>query len=99
MKPGIRQHLEDHGSTYTPEALRKGLLEAGYDPGEVEAAVSGWNALEANATGAAGRRAFREWGLLLHIGSVAAVFLLVVALKGTTAIGTALLGCAVLGVA
>ena len=99
MKPEIRQYLEDHGSTYTPEALRKGLLDAGYDPGEVEAAVSGWNALEANAAGAAGRRAFGKWALWLHIASVVAVFLLVVALKGTTAIGTALLGCAVLGVA
>ena len=99
MKPGIRQYLEDHGSTYTPEALRKGLLEAGYDPGEVEAAVSGWNALEANAAGVAGRHAFSKWALWLHVGSVVAVFLIVVALKGTTAIGTALLGCAVLGVA
>jgi hypothetical protein len=99
VNPKIRRYLEDHGATYTPEALRKGLLDAGYDPGEVEAAISGWNAMEADAVGAAGRRAFGRWALWLHLVSVAAVFLLIVALKGTTAIGTALLGCAILGVA
>ena len=99
MNPRIRQYLQDHGATYTPEALRKGLLDAGYDPAEVDAALSGWNAAEAGGRDAQARRTFGRWALLLHVGAVVAVFVLVIALKGTTAIGTALLGCAVLGIA
>ena len=99
MNPKIRRYLDDHGATYTPEALRKGLLDAGYDPAEVDAALSGWNAAEAGGRDAQARRTFGRWALLLHVGALVAVFVLVVALKGTTAISTALLGCAVLGVA
>ncbi|MEP7040981.1 MAG: hypothetical protein ABI864_05335 [Chloroflexota bacterium] len=99
MDPAIKRYLDEHGATYTPEALRRGLLDAGYDPAEVDAALSGWNAAEASAPGAEGRRTFRNWARWLHIASLVAVFLLVVALKGPTAIGVALIGCAVLGVA
>ena len=99
MNPRIRQYLDDHGATYTPEALRKGLLDAGYDPAEVDAAMSGWNAAEAGGRDAQARQVFGRWALLLHAGALVAVFVLLVALKGTTAIGLALLGCAVLGVA
>ena len=99
MNPEIKRYLEEHGATYTPEALRKGLLDAGYDPAEIDIALSGWNAGEASGPEAVRKRTFGQWALRLHIASLVGVFLLLVALKGTTAIGLALLGCAVLGVA
>ncbi|HET7082709.1 MAG TPA: hypothetical protein VFJ00_03250 [Candidatus Limnocylindria bacterium] len=99
MNPGIKQYLDENGATYTPEALRKQLLDAGYDPGEVDAALSGWNAGDANGPGAEARRTFARWALWLHIAALLAVFVLLIALKGTNAIGTALWGCAVLAVA
>jgi hypothetical protein len=99
MNPAIKRYLDEHGATYTPEALRKGLLDAGYDAAEVDAALADWHAAEVSVRGSEARRTFGRWALWLHIGALLAVFVLVVALKGTTAIGTALLGCAVLGVA
>lgn len=99
MNPDIKRYLDEHGATYTPEALRKQLLDAGYDPVEVDAALSGWNPGDARDPSAEARRTFARWALWLHIGAVVAVFGLLVALNGTSAIGTALLGCAVLGVA
>lgn len=98
MNPDIRRYLDEHGATYTPEALRKGLLDAGYDPAEVEAALAGWNPAEGGGAEAQARQTFGKWALWLHIGALVAVFVLLVALKGTTAVGTALFGCAVLGV-
>jgi hypothetical protein len=99
MDPEIKRYLDQHGATYTPEALRKGLLDAGYDPAEVDAALRAWDAREAAGSDAEDRRTFGRWALWLHLGSLLAVFLVLIAMKGTTAIGTALLGCAVLGVA
>ncbi|HTI29584.1 MAG TPA: hypothetical protein VL687_04430 [Methylomirabilota bacterium] len=98
MNPAIKRYLDEHGATYTPEALRKGLLDAGYDPAEVDAAVASWNAAAASGPEAARRRTFGAWALRLHILALLVVFVALVALKGTGAIGTALLGCAVLGV-
>ena len=98
MNPDIKRYLDEHGATYTPEALRKQLLDAGYDPGEVDAALSGWNAGDADNPRAEARRTFTRWALWLHIAALLAVFVLLIALKGTNAIGTALWGCAVLGV-
>jgi hypothetical protein len=96
----IKRYLDEHGATYTPEALRKGLLDAGYDPAEVDSALQAW---QAERTGpqpdAEGRRTFSRWALWLHVAAVVAVFVLLVALKGTNSIGLALLGCAVLSVA
>lgn len=97
MNPHIRRYLDEHGATYTPEALRKGLLDAGYDPAEVDAALSGWSPA-ARSPDAQARQTFGKWALWLHVGALVAVFVLLVALKGTTAIGSALFGCAVLGV-
>ena len=99
MNPDIKRYLDEHGATYTREALRKGLLDAGYDPAEVDAALSGWNAAEAGGPEAQARQTFGRWALWLHVGALVAVFVLLVALKGTSAIGLALLGCAVLAVA
>ena len=100
MNPEIKRYLEEHGATYTPEALRKGLLDAGYDPAEVDAAIGGWQVGRAGfEAGGEDRRTFGRWAILLHLGAVVAVFLSIVALKGTTAIGLALLGCGVLAIA
>ena len=100
MNPEIKRYLDEHGATYTPEALRKGLLDAGYDPAEVESAVQAWQAERAGPQpDAEGRRTFGRWAIGLHVAAVVAVFVLLVALKGTNAIGLALLGCAVLSVA
>jgi hypothetical protein len=100
VNPEIKRYLDEHGATYTPEALRKGLLDAGYDPAEVDAALQAWRSERAGPQpDAEGRRTFSRWALWLHVAAVVAVFVLLVALKGTNAIGLALLGCAVLSVA
>jgi hypothetical protein len=99
MNPAIKRYLDEHGATYTPEALRKGLLDAGYDPAEVDAALAGWNPAESTGPKVQAGRTFARGALWLHVAALVAVFLLLVALKGTAAFGTALLGCAVLGVA
>ena len=100
MNPAIKRYLDEHGATYTPEALRKGLLDAGYDPAEVDAALAEWTAAGgAGGRGAQARLTFGRWALWLHAAALVAVFVLLIALKGPAAIGTALLGCAVLAVA
>lgn len=98
MNPDIKRYLDQHGATYTPEALRKGLLDAGYDAADVDAALQTWQA-EGSQPEAEGRQTFQRWALGLHVAALVAVFVLLVALKGTNAIGLALLGCAVLAVA
>ena len=92
----INRYLDEHGATYTAEALRKGLLDAGYDAAEVDSALQAWQAARAGPQpDAEGRR----WALWLHAAAVVAVFVLLVAFKGTSSIGVALIGCAVLSVA
>jgi hypothetical protein len=44
MKPEIQSYLEEHGARYTPEALRQALLDGGFEPAEVEAALREWDA-------------------------------------------------------
>jgi hypothetical protein len=98
VNPEIERYLDEHGATYTPEALRKGLLDAGYDPSEVDAALSGWSPPGANGSTAEARRAFGRWAIWLHVGALAATFAVLVLLKGAEAAGTILLGVAVLAV-
>jgi hypothetical protein len=96
----IKRYLDEHGATYTAEALRKGLLDAGYDPAEVDSALQAWQVERAGPQpDVEGRRTFRRWAIGLHVAAVVAVFVLLVALKGTSSIGVALIGCAVLSVA
>ena len=40
MDPAIKSYLDEHGATYTPEALRKGLLDAGHEPAAIDAALA-----------------------------------------------------------
>jgi hypothetical protein len=100
MDPAIKRYLDEHGPTYTRDALRRSLVEAGHDPAAVDAALIEWEA-ERAGTGpdAERRKTFSRWTVRLHAAALVAVFVLLVALKGTPAIGLALLGCAVLGVA
>jgi hypothetical protein len=100
VNPDIKRYLDEHGATYTPEALRKALLDAGNDPAEVDAALRAWETERVAHPGVAeGRRTFQRWALGLHVAGLLAVFVLLIALKGTPAIGIALLGCAVLAIA
>lgn len=100
MNPEIKRYLDEHGATYAPEALRRQLLDAGYDPAEVDAALQEWTAHGAGAQPdrAGERRAFGRWALGLHVGAVVALVALLVLLKGTSAIGIALLAAAVLAI-
>lgn len=99
MNPEIKRYLDEHGATYAPEALRRQLLEAGYDPAEVDTALQEWTAHGAGAQpDRADRRAFGWWAFGLHAGAPVALIALLVLLKGTSAIGMALLAAAVLAI-
>jgi hypothetical protein len=90
----IQRYLDEHAATYTREALRASLIDAGHDPAAVDAALAQWDVTRTRTT-------FGRWALGIHVASLVAVFILIIALKGTTpeAGGLALLGSAVLGVA
>jgi hypothetical protein len=100
MDPAIRSYLDEHGATYTRDALRDSLIAAGHDAAAVDAALGEWEAERARGGADPEKgRTFGQWALRLHVAAVVAVFLLIMVLKGPTAIGLALLGCAVLAVA
>jgi hypothetical protein len=100
MNPDIKRYLDEHGATYTREALRQGLVDAGHDPAEVDAALGSWTPdPRASGPGVEQRRTFSRWALGLHLLALLAVFGALIILKGTAVIGSALLGCAVLAVA
>lgn len=96
----IKRYLDEHGATYTPEALRQGLLDAGYDAAEIDAALGAWQAERVAAQpDAEDRRTFGRWALWLHVGALVAMVVLLVVLRGPTAIGLALIAAVVLGIA
>lgn len=98
MNPEIRRYLDEHAATYTTEALRRGLLDAGYDPVEVDGALRDREVERAGGSaGEEDRRTFRRWALWLHVGALVAMVVLVVLLNGTQAFGLALIGAVVLG--
>ncbi|HET7082570.1 MAG TPA: hypothetical protein VFJ00_02520 [Candidatus Limnocylindria bacterium] len=99
MNPGIRQYLDENGATYTPEALRKGLLDAGYDPAEIDAAMREWQARRTGGIGSDDVRTFGRWAILLHLGALVATFVLLLFLKGVGQAGVLLVGVGVLAVA
>lgn len=100
MNPEIKRYLDEHGATYTPGALRKGLMDAGYDSAEVDAALREWDAQAAALRpDAADRRTFGRWALWLHVAALVAMVVLLVVLRGPTAIGLALIAAVVLGLA
>jgi len=100
MHPEIKRYLDEHGTTYTPEALRKGMLEAGYDSSEVDAAIREWQVAGSSGGGRADAgRSFARWAATLHVGALVATFGVLTVLKGIDAAGTLLLGVGVLAVA
>jgi len=74
VNPEIRRYLDEHAATYTPEALRRGLIEAGHDPAEVDAALKEWSSISTNSAAPTtdGRR-FWRWALGLHLAVLAAI--------------------------
>lgn len=99
MDPAIKRYLDEHGATYTPEALRRGLMDAGYDAVTVSAALKEWQAGPAAARpDHADQRTFGRWAVRLHLVALVATFVLLLVLKGTPNIGLIALAAAVLGV-
>ena len=94
MRDEIRRYLDEHGATYTSDALRSGLLTAGYDPDEVSAALLEWEA-NAQPVGQRDRGRFGTWSLLIYAVTLAAVFLVTVLLIETD-VGLAVIGAVVL---
>jgi hypothetical protein len=74
MNAAIKRYLDEHGATYTSEALRRGLLDAGYDPAEVDAALHDWQAQPVDPAAPVGdRRRFWRWAFGLHAAVLALI--------------------------
>jgi len=100
MNPEIKRYLDENGGTYTPEALRRGLVDAGHDPVIVDAALREWQADQAGSDrGQDVRRTFGRWAFALHSGALVAMFAVILILKGTDAIGIASIAAVVLAIA
>lgn len=99
MNPEIERYLDEHGATYTPEALRKGLLEAGHDPDVIDSAIREWQARRTGGIGSDDVRTFGRWAILLHLGALVATFVVLLFLKGVGQAGVLLVGVGVLAVA
>jgi hypothetical protein len=99
MNPQIKRYLDEHGATYTPEALRKGLLDAGYDPAEVDGALREWSASATAMPESQDRRTFRVWAVRFHVAALIGMVVLLIALRGTQAAGTAGIAAVVLSIA
>jgi hypothetical protein len=71
MRPEIEAYIREHGDRYTPEALRRALLEAGYEPTEVDAALRELASRRAASAGNGGRRS-RFWlvAIALHLAAL-----------------------------
>src|SRR6266566_5650903 len=67
----IRDYIREHGDRYTPEALRQTLLDAGYEPAEVDAALREMESQRAASAGNGGRRS-RFWlvAIGLHVAAL-----------------------------
>jgi hypothetical protein len=99
MDPAIKRYLDEHGATYTPDALRRGLLDAGHDAVTVSAALREWQAEQtANLPGQEDQRTFSRWAVRLHLAALVATFVVLLVLKGTPNLGLIVLAAVVLGV-
>jgi hypothetical protein len=100
VNPDIRRYLDEHGATYTTEALRRGLLDAQHDPVAVEEAIREWEAERAGSQPLVPlRRRYGRWAFGMHVAALVGLIVLLVALKGTGQFATALLAGGVLAVA
>ncbi len=84
MNPEIKRFLDEHGATYTPDALRTALIQAGHDPSEVDSALTDWRA---GPVAPNKRTEFRRWAIGLHICALVAMAILVVVLNGIESAG------------
>lgn len=81
VNPEIKRYLDQHGPTYTADAMRQGLLDAGYSAVDVDAALNEWQASAAGqASGATKGRRFWLWVLGLHVAALAIIGLWAVAI-------------------
>jgi hypothetical protein len=95
MNQEIKRYLDEHGATYTPDALRSALIQAGHDPAEVDAALAEWHA---NPIGPRQKAEFRRWTIWLHISGLVAMAILVVALNGIQSAGAVPIAAVVLAI-
>ena len=96
MRPEIEDYLTQHGQEYNPDALRRGLLDAGYDEAEVDEALRGRYQASGQDVQTADERTFSRWTLWLHIAALVGMFVLVIIANGTQAFGLAVFGGLVL---
>lgn len=92
MKPEIRRYLDEHGATYTREALRDRLVAAGHEPPEVDAALAEWHGPGDAHAPRAGRGRFGLWSFALHFGAFLIVALSIALLGSAGPFYAAILG-------
>ena len=80
-RPEIDAYLREHRDRYTSQALRSALLDAGYDPAEVDAALSAWPPNGPAATELRGR--FWRYTWLAH-GLALLIVVALVAVAGNS---------------
>jgi hypothetical protein len=78
MDPRIADYIRAHRRRFTREAIRQKLIDAGHDPGDIDAT---WAALASDPDDTAGEGFWGRFALIV-IGLNAAVFLLVVLATG-----------------
>jgi hypothetical protein len=99
MRPEIERYLRDHGERFTPEALRRGLLDAGFDAVEVDNALREWRDRQVpGGARAAASRNFWLWAGLIHLAALILVVVVLVIVNGLQALGLALIGAAIMAV-
>jgi hypothetical protein len=98
VKREIESYLAEHGDRYTAEALRQQLIEAHYDPVEVDEALREWSASRAHPEGASEKARFARYNWLIHGAALVIVvtWLALVGGVGTAAIGGFILAMALL---
>jgi hypothetical protein len=71
VRPEIDAYIREHADRYTPEALRRALLEAGYVPAEVDAALREMESRRSASAADGGRRS-RFWlvAIGLHLAAL-----------------------------
>lgn len=100
MRPEIRQYLDEHGETYTTDALRRGLLDAGHAPGEVDEALSEWQTEQPQSAAPDDQgRTFRWWAFGLHAAALLLVAVWLLTQPDAFMYGTGWIILVILGIA
>jgi hypothetical protein len=90
MDPRIEEYIRANRKTYTREAIRQQLIDAGHDPADIDATWEMLHAPDPDEAGVAGEGFWGRFWLYL-IGLNVAVFLLVVLSTGALASGAVVL--------